>query len=114
LAFGGGGLTQPLGAVGLTPIGNAPGGRFVARDEEGGIFITTRQGAPISPSRLIPAGARLPGGATIVSISPNGQLIGIRIKRARKQFASEARKVRDIIGICRQIERATKPPKRRS
>jgi len=117
---GGGGVTvlpgSPLGQIMAagTPTTSLVGGRFLATAPNGDVQVFNRHGFPVRPSEIIPAGQRLPGGATVVSIRQGGQLIGVTKRRRRRTFAGEIQRTRRVLAGCRAIERACAPPKRRS
>jgi len=90
------------------------GGRFLATAPNGDVQLFNRHGFPIRPAQIIPAGQRMPGGATVVSVRQGGQLIGITLRRRRRTFAGEVARTRHVLAGCRAIERACAPPKRRS
>lgn len=90
------------------------GGRIMVTAPNGDFQLFRRDGTPIRPSLIIPAGQRLPGGATVVSTRNGGQLIGITVRRRRRGFAGEVRRVRNVLQGCKAIERAARPAKRRA
>jgi len=89
-------------------------GRVMLTMPNGDVQIFSRNGMPVRPTIIIPAGQRLPGGAVVVSTRNGGALIGLTVRRRRRQFATEARKVRNVLSICKSIERAAAPRKRRA
>jgi len=118
-AFGGDG-GAPMGGAAQQAIaagGQATqiaGGRLMITAPNGDFQLFNRQGMPIRPSLIIPAGQRLPGGATVVSTRNGGQLIGITVRRRRRGFSGEVRRVRNVLQGCKAIERAARPTKRRA
>lgn len=118
LIGGDGGVAQPAALQAIIESGGQvttlSGGRTMAVAPNGDLQLFNRTGMPIRPTIIIPAGNRLPGGAVVVSTRNNGQLIGLTVRRRRKQFASEARRVRNVLSICRSIQSAAAPRKRRS
>lgn len=107
---------SPLGqamAAG-SPTQPIVGGRFLATAPNGDVQVFNRHGFPVRPSQIVPAGHRLPGGSTVVSVRNQGQLIGITTRRKRRTFAGEVSRVRHVLQGCRAIERACEKPRRRS
>lgn len=128
-AFGGNGAAAdgvvPGGVLPGSPLGQAlaaggvqltqlSGGRFMLTAENGDVQIFNRNGMPIRPQLIIPAGQRLPGGALVVSTRQNGALIGITKRRRRRAFRTEVRRVRSTIQGCRAVLAAAEKPRRRS
>lgn len=117
-AFGGPGAVAPAGLQAIVEAGGAvtplSGGRFMAIAPNGDMQVFNRMGMPVRPSIIVPAGSRLPGGATVVSIRQGGALIGLTKRRQRRAFATEVRKVRSTIQGCRAVLAAAEKPRRRS
>ncbi len=118
-ALGGGGQVLPGSPLGMIqaqgiPVSSLVGGRFMATAPNGDVQVFNRHGFPVRPSEIIPAGQRLPGGATVVSIRQGGGLIGVTKRRRRRSFAGEIQRTRRVLAGCRAIEKACVPPKRRS
>jgi len=107
---------SPLGMIQAQgiPVTSLVGGRFMATAPNGDVQVFNRIGFPVRPSEIIPAGQRLPGGATVVSIRQSGGLIGVTKRRRRRSFAGEIQRTRRVLAGCRAIERACVPPKRRT
>jgi len=114
LAAGGGALIDAIGAQGGEVIRTLSGGRLLVRTPDGGIGIVTRMGRLVNPTVLVPAGSGVPPGGTLVSISGDGSLIGFTIKRKRRPFASELRRVRSVLSSVNALHRSMQPKKRRS
>jgi len=106
---------SPLGQVQASgsPVMGLVGGRFLATAPNGDVQVFNRHGFPVRPSQIIPAGQRMPGGSTVVSVRQGGALIGITTRRKRRTFAGEINRTRHVLAGCRAIERAFKGPKRR-
>lgn len=117
-AFGAPGVAAPPGLQAIVEAGgqvtSLSGGRFMAIAANGDMQVFNRMGMPVRPSLIIPAGTRLPGGATVVSIRQGGALIGITRRRRRRAFATEVRRVRSTIQGCRAVLSAAEKPRRRS
>ena len=90
------------------------GGRLLVRTPDGGIGIVTRMGRLVNPTVLVPSGGPVPPGGTLVSISADGGLIGFTIRRKRRPFASELRRVRSVLSSVNALHRSMQPRKRRS
>lgn len=80
-------------AQGLPPVARADlavaGPQFVTLDDGSRVLVTARGAVP-RPQFFLAAGVKLPSGATIVSISPDGLLFGIRRARRKKpSFSAE-------------------------
>lgn len=118
-ALGGGAQVLPGSPLGMIQaqgiaVTSLVGGRFMATAPNGDVQVFNRMGFPVRPSEIIPAGQRLPGGATVVSIRQGGGLIGVTKRRRRRSFAGEIQRTRRVLAGCRAIERACVPPKRRT
>lgn len=122
LAFGGDGAAAgglPGGQLGEiiaaggqpTPLSN---GRFLVTAPNGDVQIFNRNGMPIRPTLIIPAGQRLPGGAVVVSTRNGGALIGVTIRRRRRRFGAEIRTVRRTVQAAQSLVKLCQPTKRRS
>ena len=84
-------------------------GRQVVQGPQGGTFVLSRTGQPIRPSMLIPAGQPLPARvSSIVSISPDGSLIGVTLKRRKRTLGGELSRLRSAAGACRSIRKIAK------
>ena len=81
--------------------------QFVTLDDGSSVLVSP-SGRVARPQKFLPAGAKLPAGATVVSVSPNRDLFGIRVKRRRKKFAGEMTQVRDVIKAADDIQRICK------
>lgn len=105
---GGSALLAPGAAITPTAIGaaGAAGARgragFVTL-EDGSMILVSASGVPARANLFLPAGAKLPSGAMVVSVSPNGQLFGIRKKRVKKTFAAEVAKVKDTVKNAKEL-----------
>jgi len=111
---GGGGLAQAIEEQGGQAIRPLAGGRLLVRTPDGGIGIVTRMGRLVNPTVLVPSGGAVPPGGTLVSISADGALIGFTIRRKRRPFASELRRVRSVLSSVNALHRSMQPRKRRS
>jgi len=109
-----GGLADAITQQGGQVIRTLSGGRLLVRTPDGGIGIVTRMGRLVNPTVLVPAGSGVPPGGTLVSISGDGALIGFTIKRKRRPFASELRRVRSVLSSVNALHRSMQPKKRRS
>jgi len=109
---GGGAIQAAVEAGGQATA--VTGGRIMVTAPNGDFQLFRRDGTPIRPSLIIPAGQRLPGGATVVSTRNGGQLIGITVRRRRRGFVGEVRRVRRVLQGCKAIEAAARPAKRRA
>ncbi len=109
-----GGLASAITDQGGEVIRTLSGGRLLVRTPDGGIGIVTRMGRLVNPTVLVPAGSGVPPGGTLVSISGDGSLIGFTIRRKRRPFASELRRVRSVLSSVRALHTAMQPKKRRS
>lgn len=114
LAAGGGALVDAIRGQGGDVIRPLSGGRLLVRTPDGGIGVVTRMGRLVNPTVLIPAGSMVPPGGNLVSISADGALIGFTIKRKRRPFASELRRVRSVLSSVNALHRSMQPKKRRS
>lgn len=114
----GGAAAIPSGLAQIQAEGGAvtplSGGRFMAIAPNGDMQVFNRMGMPVRPSIIVPAGSRLPGGATVVSIRQGGALIGLTRRRRRRAFSTEVRKVRSTIQGCRAVLAAAEKPRRKS
>jgi len=108
-----GGQLASIVAAGGQPTPLA-GGRFLVTAPNGDVQIFNRNGDPIRPQLIIPAGQRLPGGAIVVSTRQGGALIGITKRRRRKRFGAEIRNVRRTVAAANALVNLCKPTKRRS
>jgi len=100
------------GSVGTSAVGAiAPPGatqRFVQL-QDGSRVLVSRQGKPMKAQLFLPAGAKLPGGATVVSVSPDGMLFGIRRGRKRRPaFKTEIDTCKTTIAAAKSLVKATK------
>jgi len=122
LAFDGGGGAPaglPGGQLGaIIAAGGQPtslsNGRFLVTAPNGDVQIFNRNGMPIRPTLIIPAGQRLPGGAVVVSTRNGGALIGVTIRRRRRRFGAEIRTVRRTVQAAQALVKLCQPTKRRS
>jgi len=90
-------------APGVSP-GGAVGPFFVTLDDGSRVLIN-RAGNVQRPQLFLAAGVKLPAGATIVSISPDGLLFGVRKARRKKPpFSTEINRcVETVKGADRLI-----------
>jgi len=109
-----GGGVQAILAAGGQVIQQLTGGRVLGMAQDGSVATFTRDGKIVRPSRIIPAGEPLPAGARVVSISADRTRIGITLRRRRRAFSTEIRRVRNTIRGCRAVLSAAEKPKRRS
>jgi len=100
------GIQQVLDAGGRATMLN--NGRTMVTAPNGDLQIFSSTGRPIRPTLIIPAGQRLPGGATVVSTRNGGQLIGVTIRRARRKFAGEVNRLRTVIKAVKEIHALVK------
>ncbi len=114
VAAGGGALVDAITAQGGDVIRPLAGGRLLVRTPDGGIGVVTRMGRLVNPTVLIPVSSPIPAGGSLVSISADGSLVGFTIKRKRRPFASELRRVRSVLSSVNALHRAMQPRKRRS
>lgn len=110
--MGGGQLAQ-LVAGGAQPTALS-GGRFLVTAPNGDVQVFNRNGQPIRPQLIIPAGQRLPGGSIVVSTRNGGSLIGITRRRARRRFGTEIRRVRRTVQAAQALVKLCKPTGRKS
>ncbi len=109
-----GNAAQAALAMGLQPISALAGGRVLAMTQGGATVTLSSTGKVIRAQVIIPAGQRLPDGATVVFISADRSQIGITKRRRRRAFVAEVRRVRRTIQGCRAVLAAASPSKRRS
>ncbi len=89
------------------PISMLTRGRTITRLEDGSIATFTREGRLVRPNLIVPFGQKLPRNfSNVVSISGDGRLIGVTIRRPRRRFASELRRVRNVIRSAQAITRS--------
>jgi len=112
-AVGGGTALASLVEAGAQPTALS-NGRFLVTAPNGDVQIFNRNGMPIRPTLIIPAGQRLPGGAVVVSTRQGGALIGVTIRRRRKRFGAEIRNVRRTVQAANALVNLCKPKARRS
>lgn len=84
-----------------------PVATFVPLDD-GSRVLVAPSGAVSRPQFFLPLGARFPGGATIVSVSPDGQLFGLRRKRKRRTFGAEIDRCLTTISAASKLITAVK------
>jgi len=89
--FGGGGGNGAMAPApaGIRPAGTQALGSFFVTLDDGSSVLTNPNGSVSRPQLFLPAGAKLPAGATIVSINPDATVFGIRRKRRTRQFGAE-------------------------
>jgi len=105
--FGGGGNGVATSAAGAIA---APGmaRRFVTL-EDGSRVLVSREGKPMRAQFFLPAGQKLPGGALVVSVSPDGSLFGIRRgRRKRPAFKTEIETCKSTISAAKSLVKAAK------
>ncbi len=112
-AVGGGTALASLVEAGAQPTALS-NGRFLVTAPNGDVQIFNRNGMPIRPTLIIPAGQRLPGGAVVVSTRQGGALIGVTIRRRRRRFGAEIRTVRRTVQAANALVNLCKPKARRS
>jgi len=101
--FGGGGGAPAQVAA------QATGQRGFVTLEDGGRILVSAQGRPIRATFFLPAGAKLPGGSTIVSVSPDGSLFGVkRGRRKRPAFKTEIDTCKTTIAAAKSLVKAAK------
>lgn len=64
---------------------------------DGSRVLMTSGGNLARPQFFLTAGAQIPGGGTIVSVSPDGLLFGIRRKARRRTFRTEMNRCKNVI-----------------
>jgi len=96
--FGGGAAAAPVAAPGAA--------RQMVQLGDGSMVLVSRQGIPIRAQLFLPAGAKLPAGATVVSVSPGATLFGIRKRRARKTFQGEITRCKTVISDAKSLVKA--------
>jgi len=90
-------VVQAPGAAGPPLLGAAgPAGQFVVLGD-GSRALLSSTGVPLRAQFFITAGAQLPGGAKIVSISPDGLLFGIRRAPRRRTFRTELSRCTSVV-----------------
>jgi len=107
--FGGGGANgavAPVGAAPMLPAARGAGGSTFVTLDDGSRVLMSPSGNVARPQLFLPAGAKLPAGATIVSISPGGDLFGIRRRRKRRTFAGEIDRCRASVSAARGLIKA--------
>jgi len=102
-AFGGG---ADAGALAGRTASGAP--QFVTLSD-GSRMLLNRQGVPVKAQLFLPITAKLPGGATIVSVSADGQIVGIRKgRRKRPAFKTEIETCKSTISAAKSLVKAAK------
>lgn len=82
-------------------------GRFVVL-QDGSRALLSSAGIPMRAQFFITAGAQLPGGAKIVSISPDGLLFGIRRAARKRTFRSELNRCKSVVKSASTLLRVLK------
>jgi len=80
--------------------------------EDGSRILVSPSGVPARAQLFLPSGAKLPAGSTVVSVSPDGQLFGIRRARRRRTFQGEVDRCRQTISAAEKLLDLCKPKKR--
>jgi len=104
-AFGGNGAVaaQP-GAI----VAPAAAPQMVVLDD-GSRILVSKQGVPMRAQLFLPISAKLPGGARIVSVSADGQIVGIRKgRRKRPAFKTEIETCKSTISAAKSLVKAAK------
>jgi len=84
--------------------GTAGAGRSMfLRLEDGSQILVSPSGKAARATVFIPAGTPLPQGSTVVSVSADGQLFGIRKKRRRRTFQGEIDRTKNAIQSARSL-----------
>jgi len=94
------------GVPALAAAAGAPG-RFVVL-QDGSRALLSSTGIPIRAQLFLTAGAQIPAGARIVSISPDGLLFGIRRARRRRTFQSELGRCKRVVVTASKLLKALK------
>jgi len=112
----GGGLPSMAGASGqLIPFRRLSENRIMALDSTGAVIITNNEGKPIKPMRLVAAGMPMPGNVKdIVFISGDRTVFGVTLKRARKSFGGEIKKVSRTIRAAKSLVNLCERKKKRA
>jgi len=96
--FGGGGVNGAAAAAPMAlPAARGAGGSTFVTLDDGSRVLVSPSGVVARPQLFLPAGAKLPAGATIVSISPGGDLFGVRRRRKRRSFAGEIERCKTAV-----------------
>lgn len=105
--FGGGGDGVATSAAGAVAVpGTAR--RFVTL-QDGSRVLVSREGKPMRAQFFLPAGQKLPGGALVVSVSPDGSLFGIRRgRKKRPAFKTEIETCKSTISAAKSLVKAAK------
>jgi len=108
-AFRGFGVDGVNGAVDGAPVG--PTGPIFVTLDDGSQVLVNKSGAVPRPQLFLPAGAKLPPGSTIVSVSPDGNLFGIRRMRKRRTFAGEIERCKNAVKAADSLITAVRKKK---
>lgn len=101
--FGGGGAAPAQISAPQT------GQRGFVQLQDGSRILVSAAGVPVRAQLFLPAGAKLPGGATIVSVSPDGSLFGVRRgRRKRPAFKTEIETCKSTISAAKSLVKAAK------
>jgi len=84
----------------------ATGQRQFVQLQDGSMVLVGRNGVPIRAQLFLPAGTKLPAGATVVSVSPGATLFGIRKRRSRKTFQGEITRCKTVISDAKSLVKA--------
>jgi len=88
---------------GATAARAGSGRSMFLRLEDGSQILIGPTGKPARATVFIPAGTPLPQGSTVVSVSADGQLFGIRKKRRRRTFQGEIDRTKNAIQSARSL-----------
>jgi len=102
-AFQGGVNLLSNGAATSAAAGGGTGRSMFLRLEDGSQILIGPSGRPARATVFIPAGTPLPQGSTVVSVSADGQLFGIRKKRRRRTFQGEIDRTKNAIQSARSL-----------
>ena len=101
----GGGAQQPT-----VPTGGV--GSQMMRLNDGSQVLVSSSGKIARSQVFLPAGAKLPAGATVTFVSADATLFGIRKKRHRKRFATEIHNVLHTVNDAKALVAAVEKKKK--
>jgi len=119
LGFGAGfeAISSVFGGDGNGTVGTSAAGaiaepgtsaRFVQL-EDGSRILVSKSGVPQRAQLFLPAGTKLPAGATVVSVSADNSLFGIRkARRKRPAFETEVKSCLETVGAAKRLITAVK------
>lgn len=97
------GLNLVTSGGGAVAAAAGPGGSRMVRLEDGSQILVSAQGRPARAQLFLPAGSKLPSGATVVSVSADGNLFGIRKARRKRSFQGEIDRSKAAIQSARSL-----------